>query len=175
VLRRSALSGLLIAALAVACSWATDWSRYKVRTLKEIVHLAGVLHADHEEDGVMTGFEDELPSRARVNYMGKSRPVSASRRRAFSLVQESLAMRVDLPDLFQNELLFREVDREYWVAVQEPTRQHYAIELRQGDPVEIFVILLAAERDEKGEIDPILVANNFEPVPKMQQKKSERR
>jgi hypothetical protein len=152
----------LLAALVTASALqATDWSRYQARTLRDMMKAAAA-QKPREEAGVMAGFDDELPSKVRVTYMGKSRPVSAARRRTFNQIREMLEMRVDLPELFQNELLFREVDKEYWLAVQEPTRKHYGMELKPGSAVDIFVILLAAEKDEKGNIEPIFVVNTFD-------------
>ena len=149
----------------LACSYAmsADWSRYKPRTFQTIIKALPI-QDKNESSGVSFGFEDEFPSIVKVVFLGKTRKIPASRRSAMEMAVKVMSLNPELLNMFQSELLFTEGKTTYWLPVQEQSVPYYFEELKVGDLVDLYLIILATRKNVDGKIDHIFLVNEFQRV-----------
>ena len=145
----------ILAACALAGSPGFDWDKYRPTTLGKVVdaHQAGVAGRDlvFATDACMV----------HVVYTGKKRPVSPER--AFFLEQwlRSVGAKRDFLRLFEQELLFREGPREFWLPTQATLFASLEKEVAPGSPLDLFVVWAGALRG-----DFVFLVNEFEAAPR---------
>lgn len=148
-------------------SGAGSFDEYRPRTLQSVIdlHATNIAQFKPEEKAVLLT-ADNFPSKVTLTYVGKSRPLTGKRKELVEAERKSLryALPENLADTFGTELLFREGDREYWVAVQKPLLQYLPKEVRVGDSFTAYVIWLGAIKSE-GKWEWVFAMNEFDPPP----------
>ena len=89
---------------------------------------------------------DRIGLRARLVYLGQSRPVSITHRAIFRQWRQVMRLPASLDSLFTVECLFGEDTFHVWVPIQEPLRHSLLSELRPGDSVTVLVSYIGAQR-----------------------------
>jgi hypothetical protein len=163
-------SGRLILAVAFTCLGLLThrvmaqegWDRYQPRTLGEIIsnHRESVLET--ATAGVPNWIvpTNNYPSRVRVTYTGRSRPLASLK--AEMIERWVTALRIDPSALeaFKTELLFQEDTTDFWLPVQEVLIPHFHEELEPGSPVLLYTLWVGAHY-AGDEITWAFVVNEF--------------
>lgn len=102
-----------------------------------------------------------FPTRVRVIYLGQRRPLVAERRLLLAGWARGIRGDSSIADAYVNEYLFREGDREHWLAVQKVLEPSMAQELKAGDPVALYVAWFGAHH-AGAEITWLFSVNEFE-------------
>lgn len=155
-------TGILILFVAIDSS-ARSWDEYRPRTLKSVIdlHASNVAELKEEKALLLTG--DNFPSKVTLKYLGKSRPLTGKRKELVEAERKSLrdTLPANLVEMFGTEMLFREGDGEYWIAVQKPLLQYLPKEVRVGDSFTAYVIWLGAIKSA-GKWEWVFAMNEFD-------------
>lgn len=166
-MNRSALIFLFLCAplLSVAAPAAKGfpWDSFQARPLKHAVNLddrTAEKHPTRERQLVLTG--DYVLSKATVTFTGMARPLSTSRRailERWALLKNYAA---EYTRLYDEEFLFLEGARKYWLAVQRPVALSLRKELEKDKPVELYLLSgIGAERIDDN-WDWLLLAQEYQ-------------
>ena len=125
----------------------TTWDRYTPGTLASVIQQeegmvreAIVRHPDSVEHRYISAWD--FPTRARLIYMGRSRPLSPERRELLRLWGRALQKPADFIARFKKEHLFREDSLELWLAVQSVLERHLAAEAEPDRLILAFVLFV---------------------------------
>jgi hypothetical protein len=123
---------------------AQDWSRYRPGTLQEVIdqHDASV-HASGGggiENWVISS--KDFARRAHLTYLGEHRPMSPERVELLRRWVRVLGVNPAVLNQFANEYLFREGEREHWLAVQKVLEGPLDQEVLPGQPVDLYVVFI---------------------------------
>ena len=138
-----------------------DYSKYKPRTLSELIELnpgPPNLESAKRVDYISG---DWFFSQVRLRYFGTSRPISATRREVLRNWQKSFKMPDETVRLFEKEFLFKEGDKEFWLVVQQKVSSYFTKELKDGDWVTVYLFLAGGMRTT-GKMDLVFLVNEFE-------------
>jgi hypothetical protein len=130
----------------------SSWDAYEPRTLQSIIdaHKDSVADLDNSSPGpnkmLLSG--DSFPSKVCLVYLGKSRSIAGKRKELLESWKKMLKEQVpeNLVEMFSTEMLFREGDREFWIAVQKPLLEPLSKEVKVGGPMNGYVIWMGAIR-----------------------------
>jgi hypothetical protein len=137
-----------------------SWDEFKPRTFQEIIEQSSNLSLSTLEDGSVIFTRDKLPSRVKVTYVGKSRPISYETKEFIAGWVKMIARHPKIPSLFDSELLFMDGSNEWWLPVPN-NGPNYAKELNEGQAVTLFVSRLGG-KNNSGKIDWFFIVNNIE-------------
>jgi len=142
----------------------STWDRYRPGTITRVITeegraLSGPMGTSTDEVIRLSG--GRIGLRVVLRYTGKGRPVSEGRIEVIRRWAAAFGSRISVNDLFRQEYLFIEGDRELWLPVQSPVESHLRMELRPGDSVTVFVAYVGARR-RAHQTDWIFVVNEFQ-------------
>lgn len=128
-----------------------EFSKYKFRTLSEITTLnreatdAILRKSKLEEKHDFIGF-DLFYSRARVQFSGSSRPISSDHKDLIKTWEKLQNVDRKLTSLYENEFLFKECDKEYWIPMQKKVSESLLKEARANDTITLFVVHIGGRK-----------------------------
>jgi hypothetical protein len=124
------------------CAADEGWDDFKPSTLRALIdeQLSSVLAfaVPNSAYEVFVG----TPSRVRVTYTGKHRPLSTERANLLRQWNNTYTQDPSQFAAFRSEFLFLEGAEEHWLAVQAGPEQRMIKDLAPGDTVTLFVVLL---------------------------------
>ncbi|MBX7173540.1 MAG: hypothetical protein K1X72_21410 [Pyrinomonadaceae bacterium] len=137
------------------------FDKYKTRTLSELVEI--------EREATKTTYEgkglliDAKPfySAVRVKFIGTSRAISSEKKNLLKMWQGSLGYDAEILSLYENEYLFKECDKEYWIPVQKQVAAYFPKELKSGDMITIYLMVVGGVKLEK-DWDFVFLINEFQ-------------
>ena len=138
---------------------------YRSRTLLELTTLQpDYLGRDtHNKDPNLrvVVHADLLPSRVKVLYDGKTRPLAESKKYVITSWANQFAGAPEFYTVpYQTEMLFTEDGESYWLAVRKDSLPKFEQDLKKGDAVELFLIKMGnAYLDDK--LEPVLLVEKF--------------
>jgi hypothetical protein len=142
------IAGVPLFSTAAPAAKSFPWDSFPARPLKHAVNLddrAAEKHPTDERQLILTG--DYVLSKATVTFTGVERPLSASRRailERWALLKNYAA---EYTRLYDDEFLFLEGARKYWLAVQRPVALSMRKQLKKNHPVELYLLSgVGAER-----------------------------
>ena len=146
-----------------------SWERYKPRTLNQIIqqHAPELVKVRGLEKVVSIISSDTFPSRVKAIYTGESRSVSAKKKELIFYWIKSFGYRLEIADLFESELSFKEGSVEYWLPVQKQVSPYFAQELKKGDEVTLLLIWVGVRRESE-QTDWVFLVNDFETTDQQQ-------
>jgi hypothetical protein len=177
-----ALTRAIIAVAFIPCSTRglsaqSNWDRYVPGTLSAVMRDAdsairasireteASLSADSTDKLPSQHFlGDQYPTLATVVYKGQSRAISKIRHELIGDWGRSFMRDSSIAADFHREYLFLEGDRLLWLPVQDRVASYFPKELRSGQKVNLYVMLLAGYYD-KGAITWGFIVNEFKAVP----------
>ena len=125
------------------------------------MHKSAVAQEKAEKAMLLTG--DSFPSKVKLIYMGRSRPVGPERQKL--LAGWSKALKDSLPpnvvELFKSEMLFKENGTEHWIAVQKPLLEFLPKEVKANQQITGFIIWIGAIKVQ-GQWDWLFAMNEFD-------------
>lgn len=118
---------------------------YEPRTISELVEMDAGTPYERKEKGVIVHGKAYY-SAIRVKYIGTSRPISAEKKIVFNLWRSAMQVDERVMATLENEYLFKECDKEYWVAVQKQVAAFFPKELKPGDMITLYLMAVGAAR-----------------------------
>lgn len=138
-----------------------DFSKYKPRTLSELIELNPGPAKSSTEKKLEYITADWFYSQVRVKYVGTSRPISPVGREVLKNWQKAFAIPAETVNLFDKEFLFRECDKEFWLPVQQKVSTYFPKELNEGEMITIYTFLAGGLRTS-GKLELLFLVNEFE-------------
>lgn len=165
---------LLLASLVLIFCSATfsqkdnELGKYKFRTLSEITLLnreatdAILRKSKLEEKQDFIGF-DLFYSRARAQFTGSSRPISSDHKDLIRTWEKLQNVDRKVTSLYENEFLFKECDKEYWIPMQRKVSENILKEAKVNDMITLFVIHIGGRKAAMSkEYDWLFLSTAFE-------------
>lgn len=116
------------------------YQEYKSRTLAELVEMdLDVTQRDYKQKQLLIHAAPYY-SAIRLKYTGSSRPVSKDKKNLFKLWQGSVGYDPEILTLLENEYLFKECDKEYWIPVQKQVAAYFPKEMKAGDMITLYLM-----------------------------------
>ena len=138
------------------------YQEYKTRTLSELVEMdSDVRKIDYEDKKGILIHAKPFYSAIRVEYTGKSRAISSEKMNLFKLWQGSLGVDAKILTLLENEYLFKECDKEYWIPVQKQVAAYFPKELKDGDRITLYLMAVGGVK-VKDEWDFVFLISEFQ-------------
>ncbi len=152
--------------LAIYAQSDFPYDKYSPRTMGEIEELSLVMQNSMPDANIKTGgliFDaDFLYSHVRMKFMNKSRPVSAERKEVMGVWQRTFSLDEKTIASYESEYLFRECNKDYWIAVQKPVASYFPKELKEGDMVTLYLMRATGKRAKGSDVwDWIYLVNEF--------------
>ena len=132
---------------------------YSPRTLKEISALHGSVAESSNKNVSIHG--EIFPTRVKVAYEVTSKPIDQNKKDAIVAWANRFAGAPETyTRAYQNEVLFSEDGRRYWLVVRKEFLPRFEQELKKGDSLELFLIKLGSARNgDKWE--PVILVEKF--------------
>ncbi len=137
-----------------------NYDAYEPRTLAGMVEKYKPL-GDEASKGVDTVFGHTFPSRVKVKYDGAQRKISAARKSFVEEWTKTRGLGPEVAALFEHEYLFTENSVEHWLPAQKQVAAYFAEELKKGDEVTLFAIIVGGQK-VSGKWDWMILVNEFE-------------
>lgn len=122
-----------------------NYGKYKLRTLAEIPLINReatdelLRKSKFEEQHDFISYDLHF-SRVRVEFTGQQRTVSQSRQELIKTWGKLQNISKKITGLYENEFLFKESDKEYWIPVQKKVEEAMLKEIKANDMITLFVI-----------------------------------
>jgi hypothetical protein len=122
-----------------------EFEKYKPRTLAEIPLVNreatdDILRKAKLEEKQDFISKDPFYSRSKVEFTGRQRPVSTEHEELIKIWSKLQRVDKKITSLYENEFLFKEGDKEYWIPVQKPVGEAMLKELKANDMIILFVL-----------------------------------
>ena len=120
------------------------WKDFERRTMPELLKIN-----EHEEAENIKRFPGQtqfvfrgtrLPSVVSLTYTGESRVLSADRKKFIELWATSYYRNPGYANLYAAEYLFKDGNEDHWLPAQKDVAKYFAAELKQGEPVDLYLI-----------------------------------
>jgi hypothetical protein len=159
---------LLVVFVTCVCAFSQEqddpWAKYVPRKLSEVVK------ANNNEDmqqtrgvAIVTG---SITIKARVIYVGRSRPIPADKKSLIKLWMQSNKISEEVFQMFAEEFLFSEDGVEFWLPVQNVLIPHFKKEMRNGESLDLFTAWIGVTDAEPGKRKHVFLVNEFQKVEK---------
>ena len=105
---------------------------------------------------------DPFPSKIKLVYLAKSRPLSADKKKLITYWLRSKSLPETKVDLFLTEVLFREGADEHWIAVQKPLLADLPKEVKRGQSFDGYVIFMGTIKKVGEQREWLFAMNEFD-------------
>jgi len=106
---------------------------------------------------------DLLYSRVKVQFTGQPRAVSQSHQEMIKMWGKLQKVSKKMTSLYENEFLFREGDKEYWIPVQKKVEEVMLKEIKANDMITLFVVHVGGRKAEMAkDYDWLFLSTAFE-------------
>src|SRR5208337_1742973 len=167
-MKTRSLSLACISAFAVAMyAWGQSedpWEKYKPRTLRSIMEMSPDLPEGNPDSTKIEFYicADPFPSKIKLVYLAKSRPLSADKKQLITYWLRSKSLPATKVDLFLTEVLFREGTDEHWIAVQKPLLAALPKEVKKGQSFDGYVVFMGTIKKVGGQREWLFAMNEFD-------------
>ena len=100
----------------------------------------------------------------RVTYRGPHRPADQATAKFIQDYEKAIQPAQALASRYEEEYLFEEGGKEYWLQVQKPVAAYFERELRPGEPVDLYA-LAAGGVLENGTWRWVIPVEEFQSIP----------
>jgi hypothetical protein len=130
----------------------SSWDKYQPRTLQSIIdaHQDGLREFESDPSGYRNRLllsSDSFQSKITLVFLGKSRPLLGKRAELLEYWKKMSKRSDDLISVFGTEMLFKEGDKEIWIAVQKPLLDPLPREVAIGKSFTAYIIWMGAIQD----------------------------
>ena len=137
---------LSLVVLTVGPRAQSDWHTYPARSIDELVR-AHSGEASRKADLIVSA--DPFPSKTLVTYTGRHRPVGEYAKYFIGLWGQTRNLPPENAALLQEEYLFREKCKEYWMPVHKLLAPHFERELKEGDEITVYYFFLGGYNEKR--------------------------
>lgn len=165
---------VLVALPTSATQAQSSWERYKPGTLAAAIRDGDSTIRNAVTEKRASGIIDDRPSqhfmgdyysiRANVTFRGESRPIDSVRRGLIAEWGLTYMRDSSIASDFHREYLFQEGEQLLWLPVQDRVASFFPKELRPGQRLSIYAMLLGGYYD-KGRITWAFIVNEFRAGP----------
>lgn len=141
------------------------WAKYVPRKLSEVIKTSKT--DDLQQEPGVAIFTGSTTIKARMIYVGQSRPIPADKKSLIKLWMQSNGFSEEHFQMFAEEFLFSEDGVEYWLPVQSVLIPHFAKEMRKGESLDLFTAWIGVTFAEPGKRQPVFLVNEFQKVEKV--------
>lgn len=135
---------------------------YHPRTLKDVSARVPNDTVRVDEHGKLILRGDILPSRVSVTYVGHGRRLPQAKKDVLSGWAQLYAGAPEhYTKPYERELLFREGKKDYWVAIRKQSITQFNKVVKNGKPVDVYLIRLGWAGIGDG-WEPLLLMENFQ-------------
>jgi len=154
----------IAAALVAGGQSESHWEDYKPRTLQSIMEMHGDPPAESLDSSKSVVFvsSDSFPSKVKLVYLAKSRPLPADKSELLTYWTKSVNRQATTPEMFQTEVLFREGADEHWIAVQKPLLAALPKEVKSGQSLEGYIIFMGFIKKAGEQREWLFAMNEFD-------------
>ena len=136
-----------------------EFDDYTPRTLEDASQLQGSVIEGSNKNVAIHG--EIFPTRVKVVYEVTSRPLAQHKRDTIAAWANRFAGAPETYNRpYQNEVLFSENGRKYWLVVRKEFLPRFAQELKKGETVELFLIKMGSAR-KADKWEPVLLVEKF--------------
>lgn len=140
---------------------------YDTRTMAELAELNAA--AEKTQTVGKTQFAisaNPFYSAVRLEYAGESRKLSERKLGFYKLWAAALGIKssntnYDPLDLIKTEYLFRECGKDYWITVQTPAANDFPKEMKKGDRITLYMMIVGGMKFDKEEWEYMYLTNSF--------------
>ena len=126
------------------------YEEYDPRTLAELVEHGVANNNDYKDTKQIMIDAKPFYSAVRVKFTGTSRPLSDAKKNLFKMWQGTLQIDPKVLDQLDKEYLFKECDREYWIPVQKQVAAYFPKELKEGDTITLYLMIVGGVKEKEG-------------------------
>jgi len=165
-IRRATIVALLLASPVRTSLAQSTWDRYKPGTLAAVTSDADsmIRGALIDKSPSQHFMGDQRATLAKVIYKGDSRPIDPIRHRLIAEWGMSYMRDSSIAADFHREYLFQEGEKLLWLPVQDTVATFFPKELRRGQPVSLYVMLIGGYYAD-GVITWAFIVNEFKGEP----------
>ena len=145
------------------------WAKYIPRKLSDVIKANNT--ADMQQQPGIAIVTGSTTIRARMIYVGRSRPIPDDKRSLIKLWMQSNRYSEEVFQMFVEEFLFSEDGVEYWLPVQSVLIPHFKKEMRKGESLDLFTAWIGVTFAEPGKRKHVFLVNEFEKVEKRRERK----
>lgn len=118
------------------------YEEYDPRTLAELTAMdeKDAKTIPESVNGQMIVRTNPFYSAVRVKYFGTVKPLTKEEIDYLKTWQSSLGYDPEILKLYENKYLFKECEKEYWIAVQKQVAAYFPRELKEGDLVTLYLM-----------------------------------
>lgn len=129
-----------------------DSEKYKPRTLAEIPLINRettdkILSRTKLEDKTDFISFELLHSRIKAEFTGQQRVIPQSRQEMIKMWGKLQNISKKITSLYENEFLFKEGNKEYWIPVQKKVEESILKEIKANDMITLFVIHVGGRKE----------------------------
>jgi hypothetical protein len=136
---------------------------YQPRTLQDVVRTGAFGRTRCQGENTLILSRDLLPSRVRVTYVGSMRPMPKDKQQILrEWAQQYAGAPEGYTQPYQTEMLFREGEMEYWLAVRQKDIPQLQKRLHTGQKVDLNLIRVGGVRAARWE--GVLLVESFQKV-----------
>lgn len=145
-----------------------EWEKYKYRTLTEITMINrettdNILRQTKLEEKTDFIGSDLFYSRARVRFTGNLRPISPDHRDLIKTWAKLQNVDSKMINLYENEILFKDCDKEYWIPVPIKPGEAMTKELKPNEMLTLFVVHIGGRKAQMAnDYDWLFLTTGFE-------------
>jgi hypothetical protein len=141
------------------------WNDFERRTMVQLLKM----NTD-EDSGDLKRYSDKaqmvmrgkiLPSVVRMTYTGESRPLGEVRSKFIEMWAGAYSNVPDYARNFENEVLFKEGQQEYWLPVQKQVAKYFDKELKKDEPIDVYLVRPGGVRSGE-KVDWIFLMEEFQ-------------
>ena len=140
---------------------------YDTRTMAELTELNSVAEKT-QVIGItqITISAKPFYSAVRLEYAGESRKLSERKLGFYKIWAASLNIKssntnFDPLDLIKTEYLFKECGKEYWITVQTPAANDFPKDMKKGDRITLYMMVVGGMKFDKEAWDYMYLTNSF--------------
>lgn len=140
---------------------------YDTRTMAELAELNSVAEKTQVIGKTQIAISAEpFYSAVRLEYAGESRKLSERKLGFYKIWAASLNVKssntnYNVLDIIKTEYLFKECGKEYWITVQTPAANDFPKDMKKGDRITLYMMVVGGMKFDKEDWDYMYLTNSF--------------
>ena len=161
------LISVFIIIAQTAYSQGFPYHLYATRTMAELAELNSAAEQTQVIGKTQIAISAEpFYSAVRLEYVGESRKLSERKLGFYKIWTASLNIKSSNTnfnplDIIKTEYLFKECGKEYWITVQTPAANDFPKNMKKGDRITLYMMVVGGMKFDKEDWDYMYLTNSF--------------
>jgi hypothetical protein len=140
---------------------------YNTRTMAELTELNSVARiAEDAKKTQIAIMASPFYSAVRLEYAGESRNLSEKKLEFYKIWAETLDIgssdnNLNILNVIKKEYLFKECDKEYWLAVSTTAANYFPKDMKKGDRMTLYLMMTGGFKFDKEAWNYMYLTNSF--------------